>query len=142
MKLTRYSDYALRVSIYLAMFPDRLVSIPEIVKAYEMPHSNMLKLATDLVGAGFVVSVRGRSGGLRLARPAEQITLGQIVRHTEGVQPLVDCTGCVLLPDCALIGILQEARDAMFAVLDRHTLAQFAGTGPKALQHLFTVTDG
>lgn len=134
MKLTRYSDYALRICLYLALNPDRVVPIPEIAETYRIPKGNVMKLATDLVGAGFVVSVRGRGGGLKLALPQKSITVGKIVRHTEGEQALVDCSNCVLAPNCGLICILREAQQALFAVLDRYTLADVAAQSPGALR--------
>lgn len=138
MKLTRYSDYALRVSLYLALHQDRLVSISEIVDAYGLPRSNIMKLTTDLVGAGLILSVRGRAGGIRLARSAADITIGQIVRHTEKEQPMVDCSTCILAPDCGLICIMNEARQAFFTSLDAHTLAEVVTRSPSALSRLLS----
>ncbi|MGH1412021.1 MAG: RrF2 family transcriptional regulator [Pelagimonas sp.] len=133
MKLTRYSDYALRVCLYLALHQDRLVSISEIVDTYAIPRGNVMKLATDLVGAGILTSVRGRSGGLRLSAPARDITVGQIVRHTEGNSAMVDCSSCILAPDCGLICILKEAQMAFFNSLDRYTLQQVCDSGSDSL---------
>ena len=141
MKLTRYSDYALRVCLYLALHSDRLVSIPEIVQAYDLPRGNIMKLTTDLVGAGLIESVRGRAGGIRLARPAAEITIGQIVRHTEKEQPMVDCSTCILAPDCGLICILNAARQAFFQALDGHTLAEVVTRSPHALSRLLAAFD-
>lgn len=141
MKLTRYSDYALRASLYLAINQTRLVQISEIVKVYGLPHGNIMKLTTDLVSAGFLVSVRGRSGGVRLARPPAEITVGQIVRHTEGDQPLVDCATCILAPECGLICIMKEAKQAFFHVLDGYTLEQVVARNPKAIDMLTGVFD-
>lgn len=136
MKLTRYSDYALRVSLYLAVHSQRLVAIPEIVDAYGLPRSNVMKLVTDLVGAGVFESVRGRSGGIRLAGDARDISVGRIVRHTEGDQPLVDCSGCVLSRGCGLICIMAEAKRAFFDVLERHSLQDVIDRNPQALNVL------
>ncbi len=136
MKLTRYSDYALRVSLYLAINQTRLVQISEIVKVYGLPQGNIMKLTTDLVGAGFFVSVRGRSGGIRLARTPAEITVGQIVRHTERDQPMVDCSTCILAPECGLICIMKEAKQAFFQVLDGYTLEQVIARNPKAIDML------
>lgn len=136
MKLTRYSDYALRVSLYLAINQTRLVQISEIVKVYGLPQGNIMKLTTDLVGAGIFVSVRGRSGGIRLARAPAEITVGQIVRHTERDQPMVDCSTCILAPECGLICIMKEAKQAFFQVLDGYTLEQVIARNPKAIDML------
>lgn len=141
MKLTRYSDYALRVSLYLAITPDRVVPISEIVDVYGLPRGNVMKLATDLVGAGIFQSVRGRAGGLRLAGAAHEVTLGQIVRHTQGNQPLVKCSGCILAPDCGLICILAEAKQALFGVLDRYSLQDVVDRNPSVLNTLLSTPE-
>ncbi|MDV7141237.1 Rrf2 family transcriptional regulator [Tropicimonas sp. TH_r6] len=132
MKLTRYSDYALRICLYLSSQTERLVPISEIVEAHEIPRSNVMKLAMDLVSAGFLESVRGRSGGLRLARAPAEILLGDILRRTEGEQPLVDCSECVLAPSCGLICILDSARRAFYDSLDAHSLGDVLARNPSA----------
>lgn len=133
MKLTRYSDYALRVSLYLAIHPDRLVPIPEITDAYELPRGNVMKLVTDLVSAGILETVRGRSGGVRLALPPDQVTIARLVTHTEGTTPLIDCSNCILAPDCGLICIMKEAKQAFFKVLDSYTLQDVIDKNPRVL---------
>lgn len=141
MKLSRYSDYTLRVCLYLATHTDRFVSIPEIVEAYGLPRSNVMKLASDMVSAGIFQSLRGRSGGLRLARPRQDISVGDIVRHTEGGSPLVDCSNCVLAPGCGLIGIMAEAKEALLGVLDKYSLQDVLDRKPADLNSFFVTTD-
>ncbi len=142
MKLTRYSDYALRICLYLALNQDRLVSISEIAETYGIPRGNTMKLATDLVSVGILVSVRGRSGGLRLSGAAHSITVGQIVRHTEDHSAMVDCSSCILAPDCGLICVLKEAQVAFFQVLDSYSLQKVCDRSPEAfLQKLFQKAD-
>ena len=136
MKLTRYSDYALRICIYLAVNRERLVSVGEITETYDLPRSNVMKLVTDLVNAGFLASVRGRAGGVRLAAAPDQITIGALVSFTEGVQPLVDCSNCIIAPKCGLICIMKEARGAFFAVLDAYSLQDVLSMEP-GLEALF-----
>ncbi|MCA0872795.1 Rrf2 family transcriptional regulator [Seohaeicola saemankumensis] len=136
MKLTRYSDYALRVSLYLALHRDRLVSIQEVVETYALPRGNVMKLVTDLVGAGILVSVRGRAGGIRLAQSPKDITVGRVVRHTEGDGPLVDCSNCILAPACGLICIMREAKQAFFGVLDSYSLQDVITKNPEILTFL------
>jgi len=126
MKLTRYTDYALRVLMHLAERPGRLASIAEIAGAYRISQNHLMKVVQDLGRAGFLDNVRGRGGGVRLARPADAITVGEVVRVTEDDCPLVDCANCALAPGCGLTGALAEARRAFFAVLDRYTIAQVA----------------
>lgn len=126
MKLTRYSDYALRLCLFLAADASRRVSIAEASRACGVPQSNLMKLTTDLAGAGLLQTTRGRGGGIRLARPADEITMAQIVRHTEGATALVDCSDCPFAPDCGLICVLAEAKRAFFDALDAHSLQDVA----------------
>ncbi|MBW6547234.1 Rrf2 family transcriptional regulator, partial [Salmonella enterica subsp. enterica serovar Weltevreden] len=88
MKLSRYTDYALRVLIYLAGRDQGLASIRQIAQAYAISHNHLMKIVQDLGHAGFVETVRGRGGGLRLARPASAIVIGDVVRHTEDLGDL------------------------------------------------------
>lgn len=123
MRLTRYTDYALRVLLYLGAQPDRVCSIAEIARAYDISQNHLMKVAHDLGKAGYVEGVRGRSGGIRLAKPANRINVGAVVRHTEEGFDLADCGTCVIAPACGLTGVLAEALTAFMAVLDRYTLA-------------------
>jgi Rrf2 family nitric oxide-sensitive transcriptional repressor len=123
MRLTRYSDYALRVLIYLATRPEELCAISDISRAYDISQNHLMKVVSDLAGAGYVTSLRGRNGGIRLARPARDINVGDVVRHTEEGFDLVDCASCVIAPACGLTGVLGEALSAFMTVLDGYTLA-------------------
>jgi len=123
MKLTRYTDYALRVIIYLGTRDDGLSSIAEISALYDISRNNLMKVVQDLAHLGYVEAIRGRSGGIRLGRRAEEINLGMLIRHTEKAVTLVDCTQCIIAPACGLPSVLNEACRAFFAVLDKYTLA-------------------
>jgi len=123
MRLTRYTDYAMRVLLYLGARPDELSSIGEIARAYGISQNHLMKVVNDLARAGYVATVRGRSGGIRLARAAGDINVGEVVRHTEEGFELVDCGSCVIAPACGLTGVLGEALAAFMAVLDRYSLA-------------------
>ena len=124
MRLTRYTDYAMRVLLYVgAQEEERLSPISEIARAYDISQNHLMKVANDLVNAGYLESVRGRFGGVRLARPAAEINVGAVVRHTEEGFDLVDCGSCVIAPACGLTGALAEALAAFMAVLDGYTLA-------------------
>lgn len=138
MKLTRYTDYALRVLIFLAGRDEGLASIRQIADAYGISQNHLMKIVQDLGHAGFVETVRGRRGGLRLPRPAGLITIGSVVRHTEGNGALVDCSTCLIAPACGLPAILSEATEAFMATLDRYTLADVAKR-PGAFRALFAV---
>ena len=136
MKLTRYTDYALRVLMHLAARPDRLASIGEIARSYAISQNHLMKVVHDLRKEGFVAAVRGRSGGIRLARPPEEINIGEVVRHTEDGFDLVDCSTCVIAPACALTGALNAALGAFMATLDGYTLADLVGQRREALREL------
>lgn len=128
MQLSLYSDYALRLLMKLALDPDRLVTIQEVADAYGISRNHLMKIAYALGQHGFITTLRGRRGGLKLARPAEEIGLGEVIRATEESLVLVECfdpetNTCVLAPRCQLKGILAEALDAFLAVLDRYSLA-------------------
>jgi len=124
MRLTRYTDYAMRVLLYLGARPDRLCSIAEISRTYGISQNHLMKVVNDLVREGYVASVRGRFGGVRLGRPPSEINVGAVVRHTEDGFDLVDCGGCLIAPACGLTGALHEALAAFMSVLDGYTLEQ------------------
>jgi Rrf2 family nitric oxide-sensitive transcriptional repressor len=140
MKLTRYTDYSLRVLIHLAAHENELTSIGRIASRYVISQNHLMKVVQDLAGAGFVETVRGRNGGLRLARPAAEINVGDLVRHTEGGFDLVECGGCVIAPACGLPRILAEATRAFLATLDRYTIADISSR-PADLRALFALKD-
>ena len=122
MRLTRYTDYALRVLLYLAARPQGLSSIGEIARAYGVSQNHLMKVVNDLANAGYVASVRGRSGGIRLGLAPAEINIGAVVRHTEDGFQVVDCASCVILPACRLTTALDEAVGAFLAVLDSYSL--------------------
>lgn len=134
MKLTRYTDYALRVLMHLAARPERLCTIGEISRTYGISQNHLMKVVHDLRKAGFVTAARGRAGGIRLARPAEEITMGSVVRHAEDGFDLVDCASCVVAPVCGMTGVLKEATRAFLAVLDSRTLADVVDSRRDALR--------
>jgi len=140
MKLTRYTDYALRVLMHLAARPDRLASIGEMARVYRISHNHLMKVVQDLRTAGYLDAVRGRTGGVRLAKPPTEINVGEVVRHTEGGFELVDCSSCLISPACGLTGALHEALAAFMAVLDGYTLADLVQGRGQALQALFAST--
>ncbi|MGE0666183.1 MAG: Rrf2 family transcriptional regulator [Sphingomonadales bacterium] len=123
MRLTLYTDYALRVLIHLALNDDRLCSIGEVSRTYDASHNHLMKVVNSLSNDGFIETVRGRSGGMRLARPADQIRVGDVVRRTEEGFQLADCSGCALSPACGLTGVLAEGMAAMMVVFDAYTIA-------------------
>ena len=136
MKLTRYTDYALRVLMHLAARPDRLASIGEMARTYRISQNHLMKVVHDLRKAGFLDAVRGRSGGVRLARRPEEIRVGDVVRHTEGGFELVDCESCVIARACSLTGALRQALAAFMEVLDNYSLADLVRERQDGLQQL------
>lgn len=127
MQLTRFSDYTLRVLIYLALHPDRLATIEELADAYGISRGHVMKVVHHLGRRGYVETLRGRGGGLKLARPPERIRVGEVVRGSEENLVLVECfepatNGCRIAPACTLHPVLREALDAFLGVLDRYTL--------------------
>lgn len=138
MRLTRYTDYAMRVLLYLGAQPEKVCSISEIARAYGISQNHLMKVAHDLGKAGYIEGVRGRSGGIRLAKPADQINVGDVVRQTEEGFELVECGTCVIAPACGLTGALDEALAAFMAVLDHYTLADLLKKRSK-LMRLFEI---
>lgn len=123
MKLTRYTDYAVRVIIYLGAHQNQLSLIAEISRQYAISHNNLMKVVQDLARLGYIDTLRGRNGGIRLGRPPQDINIGALIRHTEKGDKLIDCSHCVIAPACGLPGALALATNAFFAALDGYTLA-------------------
>ncbi len=136
MRLTRYSDYAMRVLIHLAARSDRVCSISDIAKSYGISQNHLMKIVHDLRKAGYIASSRGRHGGVKLAVPAADIHVGALLRHTEDGFDLVDCPNCLLPAGCGLSSVLDEAMAAFLAVLDRYTLADLVDTRRDMLRML------
>lgn len=126
MYLTQHTDYGLRVLVYTAVNDDALANIGTIADTYGISKSHLMKVVTALVKGGFLDSVRGKGGGLKLARAPEHINIGAVVRHLEPMQ-LVECMGdnnqCLITPGCRLAGILGGAMKVFLNYLDGFTLA-------------------
>jgi Rrf2 family nitric oxide-sensitive transcriptional repressor len=130
MRLTKVSDYSLRILIYLAVHPDRPVSLGEMSRAYGISSHVLVKAVQPLVEDGLVASVRGRHGGLRLNKAPGQIKVGALLRRTETSWDVVECFNrdtntCPIEPACGLKDALTRARRAFLSVLDEYTLADF-----------------
>ena len=126
MRLTLHTDYAFRVLILATRDPKEKLLIGEVAEQLSISRNHLMKVVHQLALSGFLETMRGRSGGFRLARAAEEIKLGDIVRVTEPNLRPVDCTGCLLLPACGLPSIFRRAMIAFLSVLDDHTLADAA----------------
>src|SRR5579863_9408010 len=127
MRLTTLSDYALRVLMYAAASGDRLITIDETAKAYDISRTHLMKVVNVLTRAGYLRGVRGRSGGFTLAKPAKAINLGAVIRATEPDFALVECfaTGsqCIITRRCRLPDVLNEALNSFIQTFDRYTLS-------------------
>lgn len=127
MRLSTFSDYSLRVLMYLGAQPDRLVTIAEIAAGHGISESHLMKVVHRLGRCGLVETVRGKGGGMRLALAPQNIVLGDVIRQTESDFTLVECFGtsatCRIQGACHLNAILGEALNAFFLVLDGFTLA-------------------
>ena len=127
MYLTRQADYTMRLLIHLALRPDRTVTIAEVAEHYGISGNHMVKVAHHAIQAGFVAGTRGRGGGIRLAKRANEIGIGQVLRAVEDYR-IVECfdpasNQCKIAGVCGLQSVLKEATKAWFAVLDKYSLA-------------------
>ena len=127
MRLTRQTNYAIRILMYCAANEGKLSQIPEIASSYHLSEAFLFKILKPIVAHGFVASIRGRNGGIQLARPAHDITLSDVVKITEDSFAMADCfeadgTDCPLVDQCGLNKALREALNAFFAVLDNYTI--------------------
>jgi Rrf2 family nitric oxide-sensitive transcriptional repressor len=129
MQLTQYTDYSLRVLIYLSQKqPADLATITEIADFYGISRNHLVKIVHNLATYGFILTTRGKNGGMCLARPADQIGIGEVVRKTEPNLYIAECFNkennrCVISPVCNFKSILAEARTNFMQTLDRYTIA-------------------
>lgn len=142
MKLTGFTDYSLRVLMYMAIEPEQRATIAQIATAYAISEHHLVKVVHFLGQQGWLKNVRGKGGGLELGMAPERIVLGQVVRATEGVAAVAECFEeggghCALSHSCRLHGVLREAVTAFEAVLDRYTLADVVSNRHQLAQILF-----
>ncbi|MCO4848246.1 MAG: Rrf2 family transcriptional regulator [Yoonia sp.] len=134
MQLDKFTDFGLRILMTLAAQAPARLSTSAIARIFDLSEHHLAKVASELARGGFVISVRGRNGGLILAQPAADINVGSVVRYLQKDKPVVSCfgtdTSCLILPACGLRAPLAAAHEAFFATLDGYTLADV--TGPKA----------
>ena len=124
MKLTRFTDYSLRVLIYLGIRKDARVTEGEIAKRFNISPNHLMKIVQHLSREGYLQTSRGRQGGVRLATSPASINIADVVRSTESTHDVINCfePHCPIVGACRLQGALGQARDAFFAVLDAYTL--------------------
>jgi Rrf2 family nitric oxide-sensitive transcriptional repressor len=145
MKLTAFTDYSLRVLMYLGAAGGRRATIAQIAQAYAVSENHLVKVVHFLGKQGWLANIRGKGGGLELARPADRIPVGEVVRQTEGQVVAAECFGdhggdCCISSECRLRGVLGEAIDAFYGVLDRYTLADMVENGEQLARILFVTT--
>lgn len=132
MQLTKFSDYSLRVLMYLARRPDEQRTIRDIATAHGISENHLMKVVQQLAKSGYVKTVRGKGGGVRLARAVAKISIGALVREVEPLTP-AECFlpgydgRCSLFPRCALRGALHAAQSAFLRTLDTYTLRDMMG---------------
>ncbi|MDX8379906.1 MAG: Rrf2 family transcriptional regulator [Gallionella sp.] len=136
MRLTLYTDYSLRVLLYLAKNEDKMVTITELADFYKISRNHLVKVVHNLGIKDYLITTRGRKGGIKLARPAKDILIGTVVKSTEPDFDLLECFNpatdkCIVSNACSLKHLLFEAKSHFLAVLNQHTLADMAGTAPQ-----------
>ena len=145
MRLTATTDYSMRLLMYLGSHPERLCTIAEIARVHGISEPNLMKITHRLARAGWIETIRGKNGGMRLARDPAEISLGAVVRDTENDLAIVACMGaqnpaCILTGQCGLTGIMQGALDRFLAHLDSYTLADILPAGQPYSSSQRTVT--
>lgn len=138
MQLTRFTDYSLRVLMYLGAHPDRLSTISEVAASYRISANHLMKVVNHLAGVGYIGTLRGKGGGMRLSRAPHLINIGDVVRDCEDSLALVECFDrpdpvCPLQPGCTLKSVLSEARKNFLATLDNYSLQDMLGEHTRAL---------
>jgi Rrf2 family transcriptional regulator, nitric oxide-sensitive transcriptional repressor len=127
MQLTTFSDYTMRVMMYLGIQHGKLVTISDIAQAYKISENHLMKVVHHLAQRGYIETVRGKGGGLRLVLEPNTVNIGEMIRISEGETNLLPCLGpngtCCIQSSCKLMGILREAQVALYSVLDKYTLA-------------------
>jgi Rrf2 family nitric oxide-sensitive transcriptional repressor len=129
MRLTEHTDYALRLLMYLGANRHRLATTSEVAALHGISRHHLIKVVNELARAGFIATVRGRAGGIRLSRPPSDIMIGDVIRHTERDFHVVAClsdrpkTTCALAPTCVLKGVLCYATSCFLEPLDRTPLS-------------------
>jgi Rrf2 family transcriptional regulator, nitric oxide-sensitive transcriptional repressor len=131
MNITRYTDYSLRVLIYLAVNDGQQAKISDIAESYQISKNHLMKIVQELNIRGYLLATRGKNGGLRLNRSPADINVGELVREVEDATKMAECFGrqnqCVITPSCQLKRVFAEAQENFFKTLDRYTLSDLVG---------------
>ena len=136
MQITRYTDYSLRVLIYLAINKQQLTTINDIATSYNISKNHLMKIVQQLNQQGYVLATRGKNGGIKLNREPKDLNIGRLVRVIEDKNKLIECFGvdnqCVITPSCQLKNIFAEAQENFFKTLDAYTLQDLIGEPQQA----------
>lgn len=131
MQITRYTDYALRVLIYLAVHNDGLCTIFDIANSYGISKNHLMKIVQDLNVKGYLLAIRGKKGGIKLNRSPAEINIGKLIREVEDETRMVECFGnnnkCIITPVCQLKHIFRQALDSFYTKLEEYTLQDLVG---------------
>ena len=141
MNITRFTDYSLRVLIYVALNDKELVTIKSISEQYKISKNHLMKIVQELNTQGYLQSIRGKNGGIKLGKPANSINVGDLIRHFEANSTLVECFGdnnlCIITPACKLKAMFADAMEAFYESLSQYTIADLVkGNKKKQLRRL------
>lgn len=144
MRLTLYTDYSLRVLLYLASKEDQLVTISELAEFYKISRNHLVKVVHNLGLNGYISTSRGRHGGIKLARPGQEVSIGEVVRTTEPDFDLLECFNaatdqCVITSSCSLKSVLINAQKTFIGTLDSYTLADLSKAPKKNIAAFKTI---
>lgn len=144
MQITRYTDYSLRVLIYLAINNQRLSTINEIAQSYDISKNHLMKIVQQLNIEEYIVAIRGKNGGIKLNKTPSDINIGTLVRNIEDKTKLIECFGagnqCVITPSCQLKQIFAKAQQSFYKTLDAYTLQDLLGDkNPENLLDLLAI---
>ncbi len=132
MNITRFTDYSLRVLIYLAIDNKESITIKEVAERYQISKNHLMKVVQELNAKGYLIATRGKNGGIRLGREAGDINIGELVRSIEQGSTLVECFGsdnrCVITPACQLKRMFAEAMEQFFLSLEQYSLQDLVST--------------
>ena len=138
MQLSRFTDYSLRVLLYLAINNQNRATLNEIATFYPISLDHLRKVVHSLSKSGYLNTYQGKHGGIELGRDPSDIRIGEVVREFEGHQSFIDCStlGCRLAQFCSLREVLAEGRESLFETLNRYTLQDLVGTKPELIRLL------
>lgn len=142
MQLSRYTDYSLRVLLYLAINDSKRSTLHEIADFYPISVEHLRKVVHELARCAYINTYQGKNGGMELAMSPDQIRIGKVIQHFEGHETFIDCTrlSCRLAQVCTLKSILHEAQQDMFDSLNKYTLADLLHKKPKMIRLLENVS--